>query len=177
MATWCLHKFPRNAHSHCNKHTWWKEVGPYMSYSDVVGFIPSMHGQFRSNHLSHGWHWCEGLMWPSQHLFSQCIPQPYFLWTRVFSFQMCACSVLQLLLWISTLTNQFIDLEALLFPKKTNISMPHGKIQLMFVCLSLNVAFVQTPPSTNLEQNTMCIHKLSCRYCISLYHIYYGLGS
>jgi hypothetical protein len=35
---------------------WWKEVGPYMSYLDVVGFVPSMHGQFHSNHLSHGWH-------------------------------------------------------------------------------------------------------------------------
>jgi hypothetical protein len=28
----------------CNKHTWWKEMGPYMSYLDVVGFVPSMHG-------------------------------------------------------------------------------------------------------------------------------------
>jgi hypothetical protein len=32
--------------------------------------------------------------------------------------------------------------------------MPHGKIQLMFVCPSLNVALVETPPSTNLQQHT-----------------------
>jgi hypothetical protein len=49
-----------------------------------------------------------------------------------------------------TLTNQFIDLEALLFLKRTNISMPHGKTQLMFMCLGLNVALVEAPPSTNL---------------------------
>jgi hypothetical protein len=59
-------------------------------------------------------------------------------------------SVLQPLLWISTLTNQFIDLKTLLFPKKTNISMPHGKTQLMFVCFGLNVALVEAPPSTNV---------------------------
>jgi hypothetical protein len=135
----------------CNKHTWWKEVGLDMSYSDVVGFVPSMHGQFCSNHLSHAWHWCEGLMWPSQHSFAQCIPQLYFLWTRVFSFQLCACSVLQLLSWVFTLTNQFVDLKAFLFPKKTNVSMPHGKIQWMLVCLGLNVALVKILPSTNLQ--------------------------
>jgi hypothetical protein len=69
------------------------------------------------------------------------------------------------------LTNQFVDFEALLFPKRTKISMPHGKIRLMLVCPSLNVAFVKAPPSTNLQQNTMCIHKLSCMYCISFYHV------
>ncbi len=155
----------------CNKHTWWKEVGPYMSYSDVVGFIPSMHGQFRSNHLSHGWHWCEGSMWPSQCSFSQCVPQPYFLWTCIFSFQLCACSVLQPLSWVSTLTDQFVDLEALLFPKRTNVSMAHGNTQLMFVCPGLNVTLVEAPPSTNLQQDTVCIHKLLYRYCISFNHI------
>jgi hypothetical protein len=110
-------------------------------------------------------------MWPSQRSFSQCVPQLYFLWTRVFSFQLCACNVLQQLLWVSTLTNQFLDFEALLFPKKINVSMPHGKTQLMFVCPGLNVALVEAPPSTNLQQDTVCIHKLSCKNCISFYHI------
>jgi hypothetical protein len=32
--------------------------------------------------------------------------------------------------------------------------MPHGKIQLMFVCPSLNVALIEAPPSTNLQQHT-----------------------
>jgi hypothetical protein len=41
-----------------------------------------------------------------------------------------------------------------LFPKKTNISMPHGKTQLMLMCPGLNVAFIKTPPSTNLQQDT-----------------------
>jgi hypothetical protein len=108
-------------------------------------------------------------MWPSQHSFSQCIPQPYFLWTYISSFHLCACSVLQLLLWVSTLTNQFVDFKTLLFPKRTNISMPHGKIQLMFVCLGLNVALVETPPFINLQQDIVCIHKLLCMYCISFY--------
>jgi hypothetical protein len=134
-------------------------------HSNVVGFVPCMHGQFHSNHLSHGWHWCEGSMWPFQHSFSQGVPQPYFLWTRVSSFLLCACNVLQLLSWVSTLTNQFVDLKALLFPKKTNVSMPHGKTQLMLVCIGLNVALVEAPPSTNL-QHIVCIFKLSCRYCI-----------
>jgi hypothetical protein len=71
---------------------------------------------------------------------------------------------LQWLLWISTLTNQSVNLKAPLFPKRTNIWMPHGKIQLMFVCHGSNVAFVKAPPSTNL-QDKMSIHKLSCRYC------------
>jgi hypothetical protein len=39
--------------------------------------------------------------------------------------------------------------------------MAHGKIQLMLVCRGLNVAFVEAPPSTNLQQDTMCILKLS----------------
>jgi len=155
----------------CNKHTWWKEARPYMWYLNVVSFVPPIHGQFCLNHLSHGWHWCEGSMWPSQCLFSQCLPQPYFLWTHIFSFQLCACSVLQPLSWVSTLTNPFVDLEALLFPKKTNISMPHGKMQLMFMCPGLNVAFIETPPSTNLQQYIMWVHILSCKYCISFYHI------
>ncbi len=34
--------------------------------SPRLGLWQSMHGQFHSNHLSHGWHWCEGSMWPSQ---------------------------------------------------------------------------------------------------------------
>jgi hypothetical protein len=90
---------------------------------------------------------------------------------KFFSFQLCVCSVLQPLSWVSTLTNPFVDLEALLFPKKTNISMPHGKTQLMLMCPSLNVAFIETPPSTNLQQNIMWVHKLSGKYCISFYHI------
>jgi hypothetical protein len=110
-------------------------------------------------------------MWSSQHSFSQCVPQPYFLWTHVSSFQLCACSVLRPLSWVSTLTNQFIDLVALLFPNWTNVSMPHGKTQLMFVCSRLNVALVEAPPSKNLQQDIMCICKLLCRYCISFYHI------
>ncbi len=36
--------------------------------------------------------------------------------------------------------------------------MPHGKIQSMLVCSSLNVAFVEAPPSTNLQQNTQYPH-------------------
>ncbi len=123
------------------------------------------------HHLSHGWHWCEGSMWPSQRSFSQCVPQHYFLWTCVSSFQLWACSVLQLLSWVSIVTNQFINLEALLFPKRTDVSMPHGKTQLMLMCLGLNVALVKAPPSTNLQQDTVCIHKLLCRYFISFYHI------
>jgi hypothetical protein len=79
---------------------------------------------------------------------------------------LCACNALQPLSWVSTLTNQFVDLEAFLFPKRIGVSMPHGKTQLMFVCLGLNVALVEAPPSTNLQQHTMCIFKLSCRYCI-----------
>jgi hypothetical protein len=84
---------------------------------------------------------------------------------------MCACSVLQSLSWISTLTNQFVDLKAFLFPKRTNISMPHGNTQLMLVRLGLNVALVEALPSTNRQQHTMWIHKLLCMYCISFYHI------
>jgi hypothetical protein len=78
---------------------------------------------------------------------------------------------LQLLSWVSIVTNQFINLEALLFPKRTDVSMPHGKTQLMLMCLGLNVALVKAPPSTNLQQDTVCIHKLLCRYFISFYHI------
>jgi hypothetical protein len=59
------------------------------------------------------------------------------------------------------LTNQFADLETPLFPKKTNVSMPHGKTQLMFVCFGLNVPFVETPPSTNLQQNTQYPHGIA----------------
>jgi hypothetical protein len=36
--------------------------------------------------------------------------------------------------------------------------MPHGKIQLMLVCLGLNVAFIEAPPSTNLQQHTQYPH-------------------
>jgi hypothetical protein len=36
--------------------------------------------------------------------------------------------------------------------------MPHGKTQLMLVCHGLNVAFVQAPPSTNLQQDTQYPH-------------------
>jgi hypothetical protein len=36
--------------------------------------------------------------------------------------------------------------------------MPHGKIQLMFVCLALNVALVEAPPSIDLQQNTQYPH-------------------
>ncbi len=58
----------------CNKHTWWKEVRLCMSYSNVVGFVPSMYGWFRLNRISHGWHGCEGSMWPSHECsFSQCV--------------------------------------------------------------------------------------------------------
>jgi hypothetical protein len=45
-----------------------------------------------------------------------------------------------------------------LFPKKTNVSMPHGKTQLMFMCPSLNEAFIEAPPSTNLQQDTQYPH-------------------
>jgi hypothetical protein len=83
--------------------------------------------------------------------------------------------LLQPLLWVSTLTNQFVDLVALLFPKRTDVSMPHGKIQFMFMSC-LNVALVEAPPSTNL-QDIMCIHNLSCKYCIFLYHTKCELGS
>jgi hypothetical protein len=100
-------------------------------------------------------------MWPSQCLFSQCILKPYFLWTHVSSFQSCAYNVLQSMLWVSILTNQSVDLKPLSFPKRTNVSMPHGKTQLMFVHPGLNVALVKTPPCTNLQQDIECIHKLS----------------
>ncbi len=39
--------------------------------------------------------------------------------------------------------------------------MPHGKTQLMFVCFNLNVAFIETPPSTNLQQNTQYPHGIA----------------
>ncbi len=39
--------------------------------------------------------------------------------------------------------------------------MPHGKIQLMFACFGLNVAFIETPPSTNLQQNTQYPHGIA----------------
>jgi len=39
--------------------------------------------------------------------------------------------------------------------------MPHGKIQLMFVWLALNVAIVEAPPSTNLQQNTKYPHGIN----------------
>jgi hypothetical protein len=69
-------------------------------------------------------------------------------------FQLCACIVLQPFFWISTLINQFVNFKTPLLPKRTNISMPHGKIQLMFVRPSLNVGTCQKPPSINLQQET-----------------------
>ncbi len=36
--------------------------------------------------------------------------------------------------------------------------MPHGKTQLMFMCPSLNEAFIEAPPSTNLQQDTQYPH-------------------
>jgi hypothetical protein len=36
--------------------------------------------------------------------------------------------------------------------------MPHGKIQLMFMCPSLSVALIKVPPSTNLQQDTKYPH-------------------
>jgi hypothetical protein len=36
--------------------------------------------------------------------------------------------------------------------------MPRGRIQLMLVCPSLNVALIKTPPFTNLQQNTQYPH-------------------
>ncbi len=38
--------------------------------------------------------------------------------------------------------------------------MPHGKAQLMFMCPSLNVALIETPPSINLQQDIVCIHNI-----------------
>jgi hypothetical protein len=40
-------------------------------------------------------------------------------------------------------------------------SMPHGKTQLMFMCLGLNVALVEAPPSINLQQNTQYPHGIT----------------
>jgi hypothetical protein len=62
------------------------------------------------------------------------------------------------LLWTSTLTNQFSNLKALLFPRKTSVSMPNGKTQWMFMCHGLNVALVKEPPLTNLQQHAQCPH-------------------
>jgi len=36
--------------------------------------------------------------------------------------------------------------------------MPHGKTQLMLVCIGLNVALVIGAPSTNLQQDTQFTH-------------------
>ncbi len=60
------------------------------------------------------------------------------------------CSVFQPLLWVSTLTNQSANLEALLSPRTINVSMPHGKIQWILVCLVLNATLVESAPSTTL---------------------------
>ncbi len=150
MATWCLHKFPCNAHSQVQQAYLVKGNGTsYVIFGCC--WLRTIHAwpiSFESFIPLVTLVW--GIKWPSQWSFSQCVPQPYFLWTCVSSFQLCACSVLQPLSWISTLTNQFINLKTLLFPKRTNISMPHGKTQLMFMCLGLNVALVEAPPFTNL---------------------------
>jgi hypothetical protein len=59
---------------------------------------------------------------------------------------------------IPTLINKSIDFKTLLFPRKTNLSIPHGKIQWMLVCISLNATFVQSLPFTNLWQHAQCPH-------------------
>jgi hypothetical protein len=87
----------------------------------------------------------------STFVFTMCSITLFFINPR-FSFHPCACSVLQLS-WVSTLTNQSTNFETLLFPKKTNVSMAHGKTQLMFMCSGLNVILIETPPSINLQQD------------------------
>jgi hypothetical protein len=39
--------------------------------------------------------------------------------------------------------------------------MPHGKIQWMLVCFDLNVAFIEAPPSTNLQQDIKYPHGIT----------------
>jgi len=66
-----------------------------------------------------------------------------------------------------------------LFPKRTNVSMPHGKTQSMLVYSSLNVTFVEAPPSTNLQQNTQYPHGI-VKYIIGVFYLnsrseYFGI--
>ncbi len=106
----------------------------------------------------------------SMFIFTMCSTILFFMNLHFFISVVCMWCLTTVV--VSLHINQSIcNLEALLFSKRTNVSMPHGKNQLMFMYHGLNVAFVKTPPSTNLQQDIVCIHKLLCKYCISLYHI------
>ncbi len=117
-----------------NGHFLLVEMGPCMSHLNIIGFAPSMCNQFHSSYLTHGWHGCKESMQPFQHSLSQCVPQSCFQKTCVFSFWPCACDVLWPFFSTSTLTNQFSNLKALLFPRRTNVSMPNVKLN--DVCVS-----------------------------------------
>ncbi len=147
--TWRLHKFSCNAHSHVQQTYLVKGSGNlYVIFG--CSWLCTIHAWLVSFKSFIPW---VTLPWGinvafSTLAFTMCSTTLFFI-NPHFSFHPCAYSVLQLS-WVSTLTNQSANFKVLLFPKKTNVSMPHGKTQLMLVCLSLNVTLIETPPSTNL---------------------------
>jgi hypothetical protein len=74
-------------------------------------------------------------------------------------------------------TNQSIyqPQNLFVFPKRTKVSMPHGKTQLMLMCPSLNVALIKTPPSTNLQQDTQYPHGIA-KSIIGVFTIIQGMN-
>jgi hypothetical protein len=117
--TWCLYKFPCNTHSHVQQtylvkgnvcHIWMLLA---LYHSCMASFVWIIY--FIGVWVT--WVWGINVAFLT-FAFTMCSK------TYVYSFQPCACNILQLLLWIFTLTNQFVNFEALSFPKETNISMP-----------------------------------------------------
>jgi len=158
ITTWCLHKFPCNAHSHVQQTYLVKGSGTlYVIFGCC--WLHTIHAwlvSFESSIPWVTWVWRINVAF-SMFTFTMRSTTLFFI-NPSFFISTCACSVLQLLLWISTPTNQSANLEAPLFPKKTNFLIPHGKTQLMLVCIGLNVALVIGAPSTNLQQDTQFTH-------------------
>jgi hypothetical protein len=68
--TWCLHKFPCNAHSHVQQTYLVKRSGTLYVIFRCCWFCTIYAWLVSFESSSHGWHGCERSMWPSQHLIS-----------------------------------------------------------------------------------------------------------
>jgi hypothetical protein len=53
--------------------------------------------------------------------------------------------------------------------------MPHGTTQSMFVCSGLNVTFIETPPSTNLQHDIQYQHGI-IKSIISVFILIQGVN-